>query len=339
MDATLGVASYSLSIDYFQNVYIEGNFLGICSFDSGAATHNIVSSGRSDVFVARLDTAGNFKWVKTFGGTDDEFGTAAAADNNGGVVITGEFTATCDFDPGTGVCNFIKEGSELYNTFLCRLDSSGNLTWAKSYDAMFGKAVAVNGNGNIFVSGDFGTMPTVDFDPGPEAFMLTSHGNFDVYVSEFTRSGNFVTAYCFGGGSGASCYSMAVDQDNNIYTCGTFSGSVDFDPSNEDYSLSSRGSEDIFVHKMGRGYLSTANSMSLTEVCSVYPNPATNELSVTGIPTATNYRILTVTGNSVQTGLLPKGSCTIVLPNISAGMYILEMTSSDGKNVIHFIKR
>ncbi|RKR80713.1 putative secreted protein (Por secretion system target) [Mucilaginibacter gracilis] len=79
-------------------------------------------------------------------------------------------------------------------------------------------------------------------------------------------------------------------------------------------------------------------TLSLADI-KVYPNPATNELSVTGIPGTTAYRILTVTGINLQTGALQTGGNIIPLPNISAGIYLLEMTGPTGeKNTMRFIK-
>ena len=89
---------------------------------------------------------------------------------------------------------------------------------------------------------------------------------------------------------------------------------------------------DVVTHALGVEVLTFSD-------IKVYPNPATNELSITGIPGATSYRILTVTGINLQAGSLQTGSNTIALPNISAGIYLLEMTGPSGdKNTMRFIK-
>ncbi|MCH2420088.1 MAG: hypothetical protein MK181_09770, partial [Acidimicrobiales bacterium] len=43
---------------------------------------------------------------------------------------------------------------------------------------------------------------------------------------------------------------MAVDSSGNVYTAGSFSGTVDFDPGAGTANLSSNGSEDVFVSKL-----------------------------------------------------------------------------------------
>jgi PKD repeat protein len=88
----------------------------------------------------------------------------------------------------------------------------------------------------------------------------------------------------------------------------------------------------IVIHPSG------VETLMFSEI-KVFPNPATNDLSITGIQEATTYRIITVSGVNLQSGTLQKGSNNVTLPDISAGMYILEMTGPTGeKNTMRFIK-
>jgi len=81
--------------------------------------------------------------------------------------------------------------------------------------------------------------------------------------------------------------------------------------------------KDIVVHTVG------VPSVSIVDI-QVYPNPAGDELNVTGVLQNTNYRLLTVTGVAISEGLLHSGSNTIVTKNITPGVYVLELTNLDG---------
>jgi hypothetical protein len=71
----------------------------------------------------------------------------------------------------------------------------------------------------------------------------------------------------------------------------------------------------------------------------VYPNPANDELSVIGITSSTRYRLLNVTGNCIQEGVLQPGIGTIPMRKVIPGMYILEMTSETGdRNIVRVMK-
>ena len=89
---------------------------------------------------------------------------------------------------------------------------------------------------------------------------------------------------------------------------------------------------DLTATGLGISILSLANIQ-------VYPNPATDELNITGIPAITGYRLLNVTGVSLQQGMLQRGSNSIVMKNYAPGIYMMELTGMDGsKNIARIVK-
>jgi len=58
-DAACGVA-----VDEDLNVYVTGEFSGTVDFDPGVEIFDLVSSGQTDVFVAKLDRYGDFVWAR-----------------------------------------------------------------------------------------------------------------------------------------------------------------------------------------------------------------------------------------------------------------------------------
>ena len=112
-----------------------------------------------------------------------------AVDGSGNIYTSGYFYSTIDVDPGAGTLNFTSAGNNDAN--VVKLDSSGNLAWARQFggtgiDAGF--SVAVDGSGNVYLTGHF--SDTVDFDPGGGTLNLTSAGNTDVYVVKLDSSGD-----------------------------------------------------------------------------------------------------------------------------------------------------
>jgi hypothetical protein len=73
-----------------------------------------------------------------------------------------------------------------------KFDSSGGFIWARTWGGsggFYGYKPAVDGSGNIYVTGGFGD--TVDFDPGPGIDIHISNGIGDVYLSKFPPDGNW----------------------------------------------------------------------------------------------------------------------------------------------------
>ena len=187
--------------------------------------------------------------VSVFGGSSFDFGYSNAVDSSGNIYTTGFFQGTADFDPGAGTSDLASAGD--WDIFVTKLDSSGNLVWAKRFGGSstdFGNSIAVDSSGNIYTTGVFSN--TVDFDPGVGITNLTSAGQYDVFVSKRDSSGNLVWAKSFGADSSDFGESIAVDSSGNVYTTGSFAGTVDFDPGDGVGEYSSEGGLDGFVLKL-----------------------------------------------------------------------------------------
>ena len=72
---------------------------------------------------------------------------------------------------------------------------------------------------------------------------------------------------------------------------------------------------------------------------SVFPNPAKDELNISGITGVTNYKLESVTGVTLQDGNIEPLNNSIPMHNIIPGIYILELTSKDGdRNIVRVVK-
>lgn len=89
--------SRSVACDKAGNIAITGDFGGQIDFGGGP----LQSAGGSDVFIAKLDAAGEHQWSKRFGDpTANQEGYGVAMDSGGSVVVTGYFGGATDFGGG-----------------------------------------------------------------------------------------------------------------------------------------------------------------------------------------------------------------------------------------------
>ena len=137
-------------------------------FDPGVGTFELISVGSTDGFLAKYSgTDGSFLWAIGFGSTSTDKGLGVAVDSNGDAVITGVFAGTVDFDPGEGTTDLVSVGGNV--AFLAKYSGAdGGLLWSLGVGSILtdqGNGVAVDGNGNVIVTGFFTGM--ADFDPGP----------------------------------------------------------------------------------------------------------------------------------------------------------------------------
>ncbi len=120
---------YAITTDASGNVYTIGNFAGTVDFDPGPGSFNLTATSNADVFVSKLDSAGNFIWVKQMEGSDYAFGISIALDAQRNIYITGGFAGGVDFDPSPAIFALSVIGR--IDVFIAKLDAIGNFIWAK----------------------------------------------------------------------------------------------------------------------------------------------------------------------------------------------------------------
>ena len=239
----------SIVVDRFGNMYSAGNFRGTMDFDPDTGVYNLTSNGSNDVFIFKLDCAGNLKWAKSFGDYNHDYGFSITVDSVGSSFVCGGFQGTVDFDPDTGVYNLTSNAYE--DIFVLKLDSSGNFLWAKSMGGTLGDrgvSIDVDTSGNVYTTGYY--YGTVDFDPDTGIFNLTSLASDDIFILKLDTWGNFIWAKSLGGTYTDESKFITIDKYGNIYTTGTYGGTADFDPDTGSYVLISNGSYDVFISKL-----------------------------------------------------------------------------------------
>ncbi len=213
----------AIAVDNSGNVYTTGFFEGTADFDPGIGVTNLTAVDYEDAFVSKLDSTGALIWAKSFGAWGTSFGErdiSITVDNSGNIYTTGFFRDTADFDPGAGTTNFTSAGGN--DIFVSKLDSSGNLVWAKVFGGTTneqGFSISVDNSGNVYTTGFF--RGTADFDPGVGVTNLTAVGYADAFVSKLDSTGALIWAKGFGlANTDTYGRAIAVDSSGNIYTTG-----------------------------------------------------------------------------------------------------------------------
>ncbi|APY10789.1 hypothetical protein BWZ22_05840 [Seonamhaeicola sp. S2-3] len=286
--------SYSIDLDSSNNVYIAGFFYGTTDFDPGVGTTNITASGCNDIFIQKFDPNGNLVWVKTIGNTGCDQAKSLTIDKNDNIYTIGSFSDTVDFDPNAGVSNLSSNGSS--EVFILKLDSNGDFVWVKSFQEVssgeFGyqaNSLVTDNSGDIIITGSY--SGTVDFDPGSGISALSTNALGDIYVVKLDNSGNFIWLKSMSSnttGLYSNGASLITDASKNIYVCGAFSGTIDFNPNTEIENLTSVGDNDAYIQKLDASgnflWVISFGTGAPGTWCSAYSitNDFSNNLYVTG---------------------------------------------------------
>ncbi|HLP56142.1 MAG TPA: T9SS type A sorting domain-containing protein [Fluviicola sp.] len=108
--------------------------------------------------------------------------------------------------------------------------------WLFPYGDVSARQLALDSDRNIYMSGAF--SGTVDVDPGPAVVPLISNGSQDGFLTKFDSLGNFIWAKQFGGTASDNLNSVVINESDEIFLFGGFSGTVDLDPGAGQYLLS-----------------------------------------------------------------------------------------------------
>jgi len=239
----------SIKLNSLGEIYISGYFRLTVDFNPNAGVNNQSSNGDSDIFLLKLDTDGNFIWVKSFGGIQQDVITSMVLDGMDNVYLAGNFRSTVDFDPNAGVVNYTSIGNR--DIFIEKLDLDGNFSWVNTIGTIgneYGPLLAVDFLNNIYSTGHYST--TLDFDPSANDYSLTVEGYNDSFLQKFDSDGNFQWVTSIRGSNFVEGQAVAVDDSLNIYSTGFFVSTVDINPNSGILLMTSNGSYDIFVQKL-----------------------------------------------------------------------------------------
>lgn len=155
-------------------------------------------------------------------------GVGVAADAAGNRYVTGVLHNTVDFDPAgsrpgdADVLTSVGQG----DVYVAKYASDDSLVWVTRMggtDTELGSAIAVDGSGNVFVTGHF--KGSANFG----STTLTAVDNSDGYVTKLDSTGNVVWAKRWGQVGMDEPRGMDTDAAGNVYVVGYRSGSSGID--------------------------------------------------------------------------------------------------------------
>ena len=249
-----------IAVDDNGMVYVAGETL---STDFPLLNQYMSDSGdgNSDAFICKFDTTrsgtDSLMYSTYLGGNDRDSASGIAVDDSGKVYVVGE-TLSADFPT---VKQYMGDpGDSNRDVFVSKLDTSKSGSASLMYSTYlggsrsdFGKGIAVDGSGLVYVTG--GTRST-DF-PTVNAYMADpTDSNSDVFISRFDtrisgKKGLLFSTY-LGGESVDSGTDIAVDNQGNVFVTGE-TWSSDFPVVNEFMADPGDGLGNAFVSKIATG--------------------------------------------------------------------------------------
>lgn len=198
---------------------------------------------RMDIALTKHSSTGSPLW--TF--TPQYVPQVISFDSSGDLYVIGFFNTTIDLDHGAGTNTVSNIGGT--DIAIVKLSgSNGNFIWGGTIGSTandFSAVLFTDPSGNTFVAGTF-AVP-FDVNPGPAVQNFTPTGT-DFFISKINTTGSLVWAKHFAGNSTSWIGSMDINASGEIYFCGNFSGTLDFDPGTATSNLITSGPSDLDMY-------------------------------------------------------------------------------------------
>ncbi len=221
----------SVAVAASGNVYVVGSFRGVATF----GLDDLASAGSDDVFVTKMDQAGNFVWARSAGGLSVDRGVAIAVDASENVYVTGSYYSTATFGGTT-----LTASGDQADVFIAKLGADGNWKWARTAggnytDVGYGIGVTPADDttlpptpGSVFVAGRYTCNATFDSADGSPLDSGCSGGveKPGLFVARLDTDGNWKWVRSGSGRSGGAsdfewADALAVDRSSgNLYLTG-----------------------------------------------------------------------------------------------------------------------
>ncbi len=332
----------SLALDpSANNIYAIGTFSTTTDFDPGAGITNTNSNGGKDVFIQKIDNSGSFQWVKTIGGSGDEFSGDIKISALGEIFVGIGFQNSVDADPGTSVFNLTSLGAS--DICLLKLNQTGSFLWAKQIGGINNevpKALTINNNsGTSFLTSDFDG--TIDFDPSAGVANLTSNGGSDVFIQSLDKDGNFLWAQNIVGTGTEFSNCLSLDNNNNLFVGGLFNNVTDFDPSASNFDLTPNGAFDDFILKLDMSTVAIKENKNEIFNINVYPNPSIEKITISANENIDEVELQLIDITGIQ--LINKNEFnlkteTLDISALASGVYFLKVSSDKQSSIVKIIK-
>ena len=195
-----------------------------------------------DMFIARLDPAGNQLSLIPFGGPGDQEPIGAGLTTAGNFVVAGNFSSQIDFGNGPHTS---QGGDDL---FAVEFDAMGTAVWERTFGGPFEQfmaGMAVNPAGGAAIVGSMQT--TLDTGNGPPLVNIdpSSTANDDIFLVNISPDGKTKYAKNFGDIDDQDGRATAIGPDGSIYITGEFAGAMNMGTG----TLTSASGDDAYLAK------------------------------------------------------------------------------------------
>lgn len=175
----------------------------------------ICTTFSNDYHIIKYDINFNIIWSKTYGGSDDDIPESIIQTNDGGYLVTG-YSKSNDGD--------VSQNNGEYDIWVCKLNSTGELLWNKSYGGTGSEGISKEGSVLETTNGSFYIIGHTSSNNGN---VSENNGGYDVWLLKISSSGEIEFEKTYGGTG--NDYGRKIIKTGSKYTFSVTANSSDGD--------------------------------------------------------------------------------------------------------------
>ena len=302
---------------------LDGGYVATGWTNSNDGYFDGANKGLDDIFIAKIDSLGTIKWLRSFGGTKSDIGHSITATSDGGCVATG-YTESDDVD-------FTGRGRGAKDILVIKLDEKGDFQWLQ----LIGGSSVEEGYSITEVQG--GGIVLAGYSSSNDGdFTGMNEGGRDIVILELDEDGTIQWNKTHGGSRADLAYSLRPSFDSGFILTGSTQSN------NGAFEGMGKASTDAFVLKLdAKGDLNSSTSVDEVSNASqrlvASPNPIVSgaRLSYTvARPSRVCIQVIDGLGNHVSTvfdGYATEGvhHAMMSTSELAAGHYTVRMATQD----------
>lgn len=279
--------------------------------------------GGIDYWVIKLNFNGDTIWTKAFGGKDNDCGQTILQTKDGGIIVGGSSQSN------NGDVSGHHGDSTKADIWIVKLNNSGVIQWQKSIggtnnEALYGSLLAFS-----MIENAEGGYTVASFTASNDGDVTSINGLNEAWLFKLNNVGVLQWQKSFGGPGSDMAYSIRQNNDGSLVLSG-MAGSNGGDVTGNHIGA------DFWVIK----FFAPAKNDVLLPINDValYPNPASNFITMSNAPIGSHVKIMNSTGQIVYYTQIQTNQQTINISDYKSGVYVIEVENTGTRSFNKFIK-
>ncbi|HRY33567.1 MAG TPA: hypothetical protein P5531_11415 [Bacteroidales bacterium] len=230
--------AYALCSNPDGDLYISGYFSGPeLLLDNFTLTNS--NPGSNDIFLAKLNAAGDVIWAVSFGGSGNETVYDCLRSNGNGIIVCGAFTS-----PTLAFGTYQLSNAGASDAFIASLDENSNVLWAASLGGPGNEeaaAMAAEADGSVITGGYFSSPELIT---PVQNIQNAGSGTNDAFLLKYSPGGTLTRATGMGSTGNEGINSLVITTGQHLVLTGGFD-SPGWTIGNQ--TLSHQGMGDLFI--------------------------------------------------------------------------------------------